>query len=237
MENTAYLELKQTLKDKYTQNFIKSVGEVSKEFGDKVTLLLGEEYVKLKTEYFTLEEYAENVKTEFFNSPNYIQAKSQVDDLKSQINLSNSDDKIVLDGELHKVLSDLSTLNTTLNNRLKSTREKLDLLKKQIFDLFELNKTELNEIKDSAVASVTEIITAFIKEFNEELTDIKQNFGIDDGKKELPFDFEKCGFITVTDKLQADYFENGVSSLTTENSEEKVNEYSVVSENLDGFSN
>ena len=217
MEDVAYLELKQTLKEKYTENFINNINVISKDFGDKVVEVLGNDYLTLKDEYFNVEDYAEKTKKDFLSSNEYLSVKNEVTELKNKIDTAKQEEKDEIDKLLHQKLSSLATLNTTLNNRLKSSREKLEELKKSIFALFDLHKEKLNEIKMDATKLVTEEITESVKKFNVELSVIKENFGITNTDKEYPFDFDKLEFVTVTDKLQSDYFDGNDEVLDEEN--------------------
>ena len=128
-----------------------------------------------------------------------------------------------------------STLNTTLNNRLKATRERLDELRKSIYDLFEIHKEALNVVKDETIKTVSGIIAKSVVDFNVELNKIKKDMGIVDNKKEYPFDFDKIELTAFTDKFQSNFF-TGVGN-GNEDIEELDNDNSVQSSNLFDFRN
>ncbi|MBO5712854.1 MAG: hypothetical protein J6R88_01455 [Clostridia bacterium] len=234
MDNVAYLNKKQSLKEEYTNDFIKNVDVISKDFGDKVVETLGNEYLLLKDEYFALEEFCEKTKKDFLSSNEYLLIKNEVTLLKSEIDGNNDNDLSELNMALHQKLSKLATLNTTLNNRLKSSRERLNELKKQIFNLFDLHKEKLNEIRLYATKQVTEEIKQSIDSFNEELVKLNEEYGVESTEKEYPFDFDKIELVTVTDKLQSDYFYNDTLD---EIDDFEIDDDVVLSENFDEFIN
>lgn len=239
MDNSSYLELKQSLKDKYVKDFLNKIDKIGKDFGDAALDILGDEYEKLKTEYSSLEDLTAKTKKDFFSSADYVSVKNSVSDLKKQIECLDGDEKNIIDGELHKELSKLSTLNTTLNNRLKGTRERLDEIKKSISGIFDIHKDELSRLKTKSVKYVTDEINSVFYSYNKELLELKETFGITDLTKEYPFDFDKIEFGAVTDKFQAEYFsgiENNFDE-TCEREEIKPSKTSVVSENLYDYKN
>ena len=235
MENAEYFDKKQNLKDKYTEEFLKEIEQVGKNFNVEILNVLGNAYTELKCEYLTLEKSNEQVKKEFFASTEYISAKNDVETLKNELETLNGEEFEEKNKLLHSKLSSLATLNTTLNNRLKATRERLDELRKSIYDLFEIHKEALNVVKDETIKTVSGIIAKSVVDFNVELNKIKKDMGIVDNKKEYPFDFDKIELTAFTDKFQSNFF-TGVGN-GNEDIEDLDNDNSVQSTNLFDFRN
>ena len=235
MENAEYFDKKQNLKDKYTKEFLKEVEQVGKNFNVEILNVLGNTYTEMKCEYLTLEESNSQVKKEFFSSNEYITAKNSVETLKNELENLSGEEFEEKNKLLHSKLSNLATLNTTLNNRLKATRERLDELRKSIYGLFEIHSEALNAVKEETIKTVSGIIAKSVVDFNVELNKIKKEMGIVDNKKEYPFDFDKIELTAFTDKFQSNYFTGAVTD--NDDVEELDSNSSVESSNLFDFRN
>ena len=53
MQNDCYQELKKSLDDKYTKQFVEILNSTSKNFKDKIKGVLGNEYILLSEEFST----------------------------------------------------------------------------------------------------------------------------------------------------------------------------------------
>ena len=236
MEDVAYLEIKQSLKEKFTKNFVEEVDVISKNFASSVTELLGNDYLEYKTEFINLEKFSAKTKEEFFSSSDYVSIKNEVSALKKRIDEEEGD--IELDKQLHEKLSKLSTLNTTLNNKLKATRERITHLKFLIKGLFDIHSVEFNALKKSAVSDVTEIINKTVVEFNVELDEVKRNFDVEVGEKEFPFDFDSVDLSGVYGTFETEYIDESVTELNGDNEFSNLNDATAVySENTSEFTN
>lgn len=212
MPNVDYEQQKNNLKEKYSRIFFTAVDDFKVKFKQVMLNVLGQEYESFKREYLQIEEYVSKTKSEFFNSNEYVTVKNNVSNLKSKIQGVEGNEISEQEGLLHKELSRLSTLNTTLNNRLSKSRQQLDELKEKISSIFELNKDELNKLRKDFSKEISKEIGEILLGYNTELNAIKKQHGITDFKTEFPFDVEEVKIDSITDKFQSDYFSGNMQN-------------------------
>ena len=95
------------------------------------------------------------------------------------------------DEEMGKALAKITTLNITINNRLKSKTDFFEEKSKILEEMLESKKEELSETREELVGRVKYIISENLNSFNKELKELNEIFGIEFSEPELPFDEKK----------------------------------------------
>lgn len=235
MESQEYLRLKKELKDKYTEIIFKLIDEKKEEIDKIISDVLGGDYGVMKERFISLERYIDKTKEDFFASDDYVAVKNKVNELKKEIDGDKNAD-MEKQAELYKALSNLATLNTTLNNRLKEARTRLTAIRSDISDLFAIHDEELEKIKIEYSKTFSKELNAVLHDFNKELKQLKIDFGVTDLNPEFPFDVESVQLDFATDKFQSEYF-NKKSSADSDELDKYATTNFVVSENDCDFSN
>lgn len=216
----SYLELKKSLKEKYTNQFVELIKKTKTEYFNEITAVLGDDYAKYRDELISIESQIKTKREEFLNSPKYLNAKQEMAQAKLRLDLAKPEEKEEKEEEFQKTLSNISTLNITLNNSLKGLKEQEANCKNALKNLFDNSRDELVKINDNirekTKNSITEIITNFIIELKE----LNETFNVQLNKSELPFDIDSVKVDSISTQFEKEYF-NGVPE-TEESSNVKV---------------
>lgn len=221
-QNSGYNELKQSIIDKYTKEFVNLLNGTSSAFKEDISKSLGYDYSILSEEYVTISDSINSKKQAYFLSDEFLSARKTLEELKTTLDgLSNEEKDKYLD-EFRVALNAVSTLNTKLNNSLKSERERLDLIKGQVLSIFIKNRKQLLEIRSKYVNEMRVNIANLISNFNAELKELNIAFDVQSNKTEYPFDVETMQDFSLAGKLETDCFnellDNKISPLVSENS-------------------
>ncbi|MBR5439667.1 MAG: hypothetical protein IKV61_05600 [Clostridia bacterium] len=202
---SSYGELKATLKQKYAKLLANSIEETRLEFDNSLKEILGEEYLIKRKELSQLETQIKKERNEFLKSDEYLNGKQKLKDLKQKIDeTSNENEKEELQSEFNVTLNELSTLNVKFNNVLKSKREEIDSLKSELKQLFSNKKDEISAVKDRLEQKTKKNIGEIISQFNFELKELNEAFAVSLDKREMPYDDEFLGDISVVSKFEND---------------------------------
>ena len=202
---SSYGELKATLRQKYAKLLANSIEETRLEFNNSLKEILGEEYLIKRKELSQLETQIKKDRNDFLNSSEYLNGKQKLKDLKQKIdNTANENEKEELQSEFNVALNELSTLNVKFNNVLKSKREEIDCLKGKLKQLFISKKDEITIVKDKLEEKTKQNIAEIISQFNFELKELNEAFAVSLEKREMPFDDEFLGDISVVSKFEND---------------------------------
>ena len=184
----SYNELKSELKEKYADKIKISLEQVKDEMISKRLSSLGSDVLPLFEEAVALEKDIDEERKEFLGSDEYKEAQKKLANLKEDLaNCISEEDKKEIDGNMLKAISDITTLNVTINNRLKDKNEKLAEKNKKLEEFAEKNKDELAALKNDVINAVKKTVSENLECFNEELSELNEAFGLA-FTPELPFD-------------------------------------------------
>ena len=187
--NESYREIVEGLKSKYSQIIFSQISELKKHCYDELSTSVKNNLNVLFKETFDLKEYYEKEKKLFYCGNDYRDAQARLVELKTAV--ANCDDitqKQTLNNQFSKAMDRISTLNVTIDNRLKGCKEKIDVNIEIIKQIMNSDSGLFTEVKNSFLKEIDTIIKDGIMEFNEELKTIKEQFGKDTNELELPFD-------------------------------------------------
>ncbi len=157
-----YQILKKEIDEKYILKINEVVSKSKQEYTEKVNKLLGNEYQELLDIIASGKKYIKTERELFYKTQEYLTAKQKLDDCKKAYEIDDSEEN---KKNFHTSLTDLATLNTTINNRLKSKREEIESAKNKLKLLFDNNKEKLIEIrtkvKDNLKIQVLEIFKEY----------------------------------------------------------------------------
>jgi len=209
MDNT-YLELKEELKNKYSNKLLEEIKSISKNYLNNMGLILGENYLKIRVEFDTLDNYITTTKAEYFGQEKYIQCRNTVLEMNEKLNhpddLSDTE-QTKLESDLKTKLMELSDMNIIINNRLKFARDRQNEIITESKELLDLHIDDIKAMRDLAYSNAQVIISKYIGDFNKELKELNDVYGLTLSKPELPFDFS-LDKLSINNKFESDYFAN-----------------------------
>ena len=217
--NASYLELKKSLKEKYSNQFLEMLKGAKAEYTAKVSEVLGENYVILRDNLVEIEYQIRTKRHDFLNSEEYLTAKSNMTSAKLKLDLSNENDKEENEKALQNAVSEISTLNTKLNNSLKDLYSDETATRGKLIQLFNGKKTELIAIKKQTEETTQKEIAKILYTFFVELKNLNQNFGVSSDKQEMPFDDEVVKTFNVYTEFEKSYFNGNLNQETQVNSD------------------
>ena len=167
----SYAELKTELKERYSERLRAALENVKNEVIKRGTVLLGEDFFKLYEDAENLGEEISAEKKEFFGSEEYKNAQKRLVELKEKVKSGQETDE-----EMGKALAKITTLNITINNRLKSKTDFYEEKSKILEEMLERKKEELSETREELVGRVKYIISENLNSFNKELKELNEKF-------------------------------------------------------------
>lgn len=206
MQNDSYNQLKKSIDEKYIAKFADLVNCTTSELKSEISRVLGNDYILLREEFYTALASIEGKRQEFNNSSEYLSAKEELSSVKSKIDSANDNQKDLYIDEFRVALNKVSTLNTKLNNQLKSECDKIEEIKLEVKKLFIKNAKELISLRKNLFDETKTKISSIIKEYTFEISELNSVYGVE-YKIELPFDlidFSKKG---ANSKLENECFE------------------------------
>ena len=223
MQNNCYQELKKSLDDKYSKNFSEIINLTSKTFKQKIASVLGDEYVLLSEEFITTLNSIKSKKIEFENSTEYLSAKKELAELKQKIDKASESEKDGYLEEFRQKLNNITTLNTKLNNQLKSARDRLESIKASTKKMFSSKAKELISIRVELMNSTRIQLKALLSDYMLELKELNSAFNEEFKEGSFPFDVASMGDSLVAGKLENECY----SEILSEN----FNKNAIFSEN------
>ncbi len=189
--NEKYIDKKEELKKKYLTVLNSTIKDVKISSAEKTCEILGDDFFNLFNETEDLKELVQNEKKQFYKTDEYKTAQKTLTKCKSEYSKCKDDkQKESLSVELNKAISKITTLNITINNRLKEKTDKIKINDEIIIDIISKNCDKLNEIKDEMIKVVKVAVQDCIKNYSEELKVLSNEFGYNDDKLDLPFENE-----------------------------------------------
>lgn len=185
----SYNEILKSLKEKYSQMIFSRIDELRRRAYDTLSDVLDENLLCIFEETFELKERSKAQQDEFFKSEDYVKTQERLVDLKERVSACEDEtEKAELSKQLSKVMDRVSTLNVTINNRLKKYTDKINANVEIMKRLVNSDGGLFNKVKTDFLNEINDIIKDGITDFNEELKPIKEQFGKDTEELEFPFD-------------------------------------------------
>lgn len=185
----SYEELKKQLKEKYSLILKSIIESANNKVESESNDILGKEFFDLHTEAEVMTAEIKTEKEEFYKSENYTAAQADLAAIKAEIDkCDDEDEKKNLNVKLDKAMAKISTLNITINNRLKSKTEELEAKVSAIGKIVGEHRKEIERLRDEIVNFITTSVASTINEFNADLTELNDIFGVEQSSPELPFD-------------------------------------------------
>ena len=206
MNNDGYNELKQSLDQKYTEKFVKILDEISFQFKNEISNILGYDYILLSQEFETTLESVNSKKKSFVLTEEYTSALNELNLIKTKIDGKAEENQQEYLDEFRTAVNKISTLNTKLNNQLKPERERLDCIKGEVKKLFIKHAKELILLRKNLIDDTRTKLSIFLKDYSIELKEIKDTFGVDNDASNYPFDISSMSNFMIAGKLETECF-------------------------------
>ena len=149
----------------------------------------------------------------------YLTAKTEMSKAKLSYDISSEKDKEEKEKTLQNALSNISTLNTKLNNQLKDLYSEERAVRNKLVELFNGKKTELIEIKKATEETTQKEIAKILYGYFAELKNLNQNFGVNADNKEMPFNDDFVKTFNVYTDFEKAYFNGNINVETQVNSD------------------
>lgn len=197
--------IKKEVDNKYVIKINDIISTAKSEYSKKRREILGEEYQLLNEKHSTLLCDIKNERQKFFESDDYIKAKETLQ--KRKEDFDSDPENVELKNQLNQALNALSTLNITINNRLKEKREKLDGVKCDIKKLYDNKREEIFNLYDTTIKTTTKKIKEVLGEYYFEIAELKKVY-----KKDVEVSVMAFASMLNTDNIftsfEKDYFSN-----------------------------
>ena len=226
-QNDSYNELKKSIDDKYTKMFVGVLNATTQSFKAKLSEVLGDKYVLLTNEYEVVSSSIHAQIKEFNKSEEYVLQKQKLAELKAKIDACDEAEKQEYLEEFRKTLSNVSLLNTKLNNSLKQSRDRLDEIKREVIKLFIDNKVKLLTIRSEEMAKTHEKLKELFSNYRAEIKELNSTFNIEKEGNNFPFDVATLNDCLIAGKLETECFNEILS--------DTYNNASIYSENTGNF--
>lgn len=226
--NAGYNELKKSLKEKYSNQFIEMLKGAKAEYTASAREVLGEEYVTLRDELIDIENQIRLRRHDFINSEEYLTAKTEMTKAKLKYDLSKPEEKEDNEKAFQNALSTVSTLNTKLNNQLKDLNQSQIFVKTKLIKLFDGKKSELLEIKKQTEQSTQKQIAKILYDYFVELKNLNLNFGVNANNQEMPFDDNLVKTFNIYTDFEKSYFNGNLETKNLAVNHDIVNDTNVI---------
>ncbi len=217
--NASYNELKKSLKEKYSNQFLQMLKVAKQEYSDRMREILGNDYTTLSGSLAEIENQIRTKRHDFLNSEEYLTAKTEMTNAKLKFDLSKESDKEENEKALQNAVSNVSTLNTKLNNQLKDLYQEENSIKTKLVGLFNSKKIELIEVKNQTEEKTKTEISKLLYTYFVELKNLNQNFGVDATNNEMPFNDDFVKTFNVYTDFEKSYFNGSLTAKTQVNSD------------------
>ena len=225
--NASYNELKKSLKEKCSNELLQMLKTAKQEYSNSMREVLGEEYITLKDSLVDIENQIRQKRHDFLNSEDYLTAKTEMSKAKLSYDISSENDKEEKGKDLQNALSNISTLNTKLNNQLKDLYSEESAVRGKLIELFNGKKPELIEIKKQTEEKTKTKIAKILYSYFAELKNLNKNFGVDANNQEMPFSDEAVKSFSVYTDFEKSYF-NGNLNVTNQINSDIITDNNVI---------
>ena len=184
----SYRQLKNDIKEKYTKMLCAELESVRRYVVDKSSAFLGEDFLEKLGESDRIKKECDGIRKKFRASEEYKAAQKELSEAtKAAKGLSENVESEEIK-RLNKAISAITTLNVTINNRLKDRTEKLARLDGEIEAVVKDNEKDFKEINEEVVSRVKKAISECFGGYVSEVKDLNESFGMENEEIEMPFD-------------------------------------------------
>ncbi len=184
----SYRQLKNDIKEKYTKMLCAELESVRRYVVDKSSAFLGEDFLEKLGESDRIKKECDGIRKKFRASEEYKAAQKELSEAtKAAKGLSENVESEEIK-RLNKAISAITTLNVTINNRLKDRTEKLARLDGEIEAVVKDNEKDFKEINGEVVSRVKKAISECFGGYVNEVKDLNESFGKENEEIEMPFD-------------------------------------------------
>lgn len=187
----SYNLLKEDIKEKYTKMMCAELDAVRRYVIDKSSSFLGGDFLHKLEESERIKQECDKIRKEFRSREEYKAAQKELSEAGKQAKgMANSDDNSDREEikRLNKAIGAITTLNVTLNNKLKERREREAQLNSEIDKIVRENEADFKEINGEVVSRVKKAILECLGGYLDEMKDLNSSFGIENNEFEMPFD-------------------------------------------------
>ena len=216
-EINSYNELKQSIKDKYTSEFVKLLNQTSLEFKTGIKSILGDEYILLSEQFNDIINDINAQKKVYEESSEYDNARNMLLKVKQKIDSATEEEKNGYLDEFRSALNEITLLNNKFNNQLKGSRDKIFEIKSKVSNMFKKHKTELLSLRTSQMELCRESIKTMLSNYFLEIKELNQTFNEIQSTTELPFDVNSLQDCLVAGRLETDCYNEILLEKSTEN--------------------
>ncbi|MBR1677596.1 MAG: hypothetical protein IJ706_09850 [Clostridia bacterium] len=190
----SYKELKQDLKDKYLDLLSDILDEIKNDVINETKDILGVDLYDKIEELNKVKKDMDRIREDFIHEEKYQSVQRQLVLLKDSLKNADEGETERIKGELKKSMGEVSTLNITLQNRLKDHRDKLNDGAIQIEKILSSKKDEIERLKKEVVDRIKRDIFTCLSSYNDELKVLNTTFGVESDERETPFDGSEVDF-------------------------------------------
>lgn len=196
-ESESYNRLKSDIKDKYTKMICAELEAVRRYVVEESSVILGEDFLEKLGESEQLKKECDKIRNEFRSREEYINAQSEltaaskaVKNRKNTGSAGGTDnaDNTEETKRLNKAISAITTLNVTLNNKLKDKNDRRTVLEKELSAIVRENETGFKTINDEVVSRVKRAVSDCIAGYADEIGKLNECFNVKSNELDLPFD-------------------------------------------------
>ncbi len=189
-ENESYNRLKNDVKEKYTRMLCAELESVRRYVIEESSIFLGDDFLAKISESESLKKECDKIRGEFRSREEYVKAQKELTEatkavktLKIPENEEREENK-----RLNRAISAITTLNVTLNNKIKDKTERRITLEKELDSIVKQNENGFKTINDEVISRVKRAVAACVNGYAEEVKEINESFGVETDEIEMPFD-------------------------------------------------
>lgn len=200
-ESESYNRLKSDIKDKYTKMICAELEAVRRYVVEESSVILGDDFLEKLGESEQIKKECDKIRNEFRSREEYISAQSELAAASKAVKAvtavkkgesesagKDSDGNAEETKRLNKAISAITTLNVTLNNKLKDKNDRRAILEKELNAIVRENETGFKIINDEVVSRVKRAVSGCIAGYVDEIGKLNECFNVKSDELDLPFD-------------------------------------------------
>ena len=185
----SYNELKEDLKEKYSNMLYNFVGEAREKALEKSSKFIGDDILKLIEETKELKRIVKKETKLFYKSKEYIDVQERLTLLKDKLSLADKEEKEEIQKQISKAMAEVVTKNITIKNRLKPHSDKIkyneDIIDAKMHEI----GADIEKVSEEVTQFMRDKIAICIKYYNDELRELNDTFKMPmPNGTEIPFD-------------------------------------------------
>lgn len=183
-----YEELVKELKSQYSAEIFRRIDDAKDKSYKSLSKTLKNHSPGIFEEVKNLKNRISKIKNEFYNTSEYIEAQSKLVGLRVELDSTDEKTRKEIEKNFSRAMDRISTLNVTINNRVKPLSDKLNADILELKSLAVSPAIDFDNVKADFLDEIDKILSEGIGEFNDRLSEIRARFGIKDANPELPFE-------------------------------------------------